>query len=211
CFDGKTAWEHIQEQSPDVVFLDINMPLQSGMQVSERIQQSKIETRVVFVTAYQQHAVEAFDRDALDYLLKPVTDDRLARTLERVRASFESQKDAQVPVHDHQAGGMTHLVVKVGERKKILPLDSISCFVADGKYARVLCEKGEYLLSESLKALEQQLPEEAFWRIHRGTLVNPNQISETRRTDTGRLELKLKSRPEVLTVSRRFLWRFKAS
>lgn len=224
CTDGQQALNSIREQQPDVAFLDIRMPFATGMDIAEIIEQEdQLVTQVVFVTAYDAYAVDAFERNAVDYLLKPLSEQRLLKALTKLERLLRQQNkshiaaqptldniDQQQKVSNVSSDASNHLVVKVGDRKKVIPLEAIICLVADGKHTCVVSERGEYWVSQSLGALEEQLAGERFWRVHRSSLVNPDYIDETQRTETGRLALSLRGTSKHLLVSRRFLWRFKS-
>jgi DNA-binding LytR/AlgR family response regulator len=224
CTDGQHALSSIREQQPDIAFLDISMPFATGMDIAEIIDRDdELVTQVVFVTAYDAYAVEAFERNAIDYLLKPLSEQRLLKTLRKLeRLLAQQNKPLPIARPEFDKGSeprevskassevSNHLVVKVGDRKKVIPLEAVICLVADGKHTCVVSEPGDYWVSQSLGAMEEQLPGERFWRVHRSSLVNPDYINETKRTETGRLELALRGTNKRLLVSRRFLWRFKS-
>ncbi len=213
--NGRQALAMCEELAPDIVFLDIRMPGLSGLQVAEALDP---EIRVVFVTAYDEYAVQAFETAAVDYLLKPVDDARLALTIDRLKiATSEEEKAAlskaigQVlgelsrPESDHlqwlraQQGGTTQLV----------PVDSVIYFQADGKYTSVVTATAEHLIRTSIRELEEALDPKRFWRVHRGTIVRVDEITEARRDLRGRYTLTLRSRPEQLRTSQKYGHLFK--
>lgn len=206
--NGQEALDAIHRHQPDIAFLDINMPFLSGMDIAAALQNSDLDPRphVVFVTAYDQYAVDAFDQQALDYLLKPYTEARLIKAIQRFQ---EHKRPVQPPDNEQQtAHHRTHISVSIGQKRLILPITEIAFFQSDGKYTRALGPRADYLLNEPLKQLEAELPADTFWRIHRSAIVNTAFIDHGTRTGTGRLEVFLTDMTETLIVSRRYLHRF---
>jgi DNA-binding LytR/AlgR family response regulator len=215
--NGIEALERIEELRPDIAFLDIRMPGLSGLEVAGRLNGS---CRLVFVTAYDQYAVEAFEREAVDYLLKPVSGERLERTLARLRQVLASPP---VPVPeallDHLrallAGGdprrppLRWIKAQAGDAVRLVSVDEISHFLAGDKYVTVYTRDAELLIRTPIKDLAAQLDPRQFWQVHRGTLVNVQHIAAARQDAMGRLTLQLKSRPERLAVSRNFAHLFR--
>ncbi len=204
--NGRQALAMAEELAPDIVFLDIRMPGLSGLQVAEQLDP---EIRVVFVTAYDEYAVAAFDRAAVDYLLKPVEDARLARTVARLKAEVppdqQTIKDVirqltASPARDY----LRWVRSQQGEATELVPVEAVSYFKADGKYTSVATADREYLIRASIRELEDELDPEAFWRVHRGIIVRVADIAEARRDLRGRYALTLRSRPEVLRTSQKY-------
>ena len=214
--NGLEALRAIAEEAPEVAFLDIRMPGLTGLELARRID---AKTHVVFVTAYDQYAVEAFDRDAVDYLLKPVTDERLARCVERLRAKLaQSEKPPaleEVLARLAQAlpgaatGRLRWIRALKGEVVQQIAVDDVLYFQASDKYTCVITRAGESLIRTPLAELAGQLDPEVFWQIHRGTVVNMNAVASTRRDLGGRVFVKLKDGAAELAVSRAFAQRFK--
>ena len=214
--NGLEAWRAIEEHAPQAAFLDIRMPGLTGLELARRID---ARTHVVFVTAYDQYAVEAFDRDAVDYVLKPVTDERLARAVERLRAKLA--QDERPPALEEVlarlarampggAGGRLRWIrASKGEVVQQIAVDDVLYFQASDKYTCVMTSAGESLIRTPLAELVDQLDPEVFWQIHRGTVVNMNAVASTRRDLGGRVFVKLREGGTELPVSRAYAQRFK--
>ena len=217
---GDEAWQLIETIRPQVVFLDIKMPGMTGLEVAERMQVAGLtrDCAVVFLTAYDEFAVDAFEREAIDYLLKPIDDARLERTRDRVLARFEHPVSAQVGLSELKqllsapiavSAPLRWLNAQRGDDIHVIDVDSVVYFSAEDKYTTVVTTEGEYLIRKSLKQLEAELSEQHFWRIHRSTLVQVSGIDRVERTFSGQLRVHLKSGHKPLPVSRRFSDRFK--
>ncbi|PTY38593.1 hypothetical protein BGP77_10425 [Saccharospirillum sp. MSK14-1] len=215
--DGDEAWRLIDLHRPDVVFLDIRMPGRNGLDVAESMQQAGLtqNTALVFLTAYDQYAVEAFEREALDYLLKPVEPVRLDRTRERILAHQEPAADTSLDVTQLrqliEAVGrppLRWLNVQRGQDIRVVDVADVLCFRAEDKYTTVVTAAGESLIRKSLRQLEEELDTQQFWRIHRSTLVQVAHIDRVEKTLTGRLKVHLKG-GRTEEVSRRFADRFR--
>ena len=215
--NGQEAVALIESEEPDVAFLDIRMPGLSGLQVAGRIAGA---CHVVFVTAYDQYAVEAFEREAVDYLLKPLSKERLAVTVARLKERLKAGA-APAPAY---AGLLESLVAKVSGGRggflrwirahhkdgvRLIPVEEVDYFKADEKYTLVLTAQGESLIRKSIRELAEELDPAQFWQIHRGVIVNASRIEKITRSLTGRGIVELKNRPEQLVVSRNFLHLFK--
>jgi DNA-binding LytR/AlgR family response regulator len=215
--NGKEALELVESKHPRIAFLDIRMPGLSGMEVAKRI---AAQCRIVFVTAFDQYAVEAFEKEAVDYLLKPVSKDRLAQTVQRLKnqldASIEPPRLTEVveQVLSKLPGrGKSDVLrwIKTQDKDSIrlIPVEEADYFKAEDKYTLVVMKEGESLIKKSIKELAHELDPAQFWQIHRGTIVNVSKIDKVSRSLTGRGMLKLKGRPDLLTVSRNYLHLFK--
>lgn len=213
--NGRQALAMCAELAPDVVFLDIQMPGLTGLQVAETLDP---EIRVVFVTAYDEYAVQAFEAAAIDYLLKPVDDARLAQTLARLKRAL-SNDDRQAlssaistvlgQLKDREPGFLTWLKAQQEGATQLVPVDAVIYFQADGKYTTVVTATAEHLIRTSIRELEEALDPEAFWRVHRGTIVRVEEIAEARRDLRGRYTLTLRSRPEQIRTSQKYGHLFK--
>ena len=216
--NGRAALDAVARHRPQIAFLDIRMPGLSGMEVARHIAG---QCHLVFVTAFDAYAVEAFERQAVDYLLKPVTPERLARTVERLKSRI-ADRTAPSPdiasavesilgsLEDKAAG--THLQwlqVKQSDGLRLLPVAEVVYFQAGDKYTEVVTPTEKALIRTSIRQLTTSLDPRQFWRIHRGTIVNVGRIHRVSRSVTGRGIIKLIGRPETLTVSRRYLHLFK--
>jgi len=218
--NGIEAQALIRAEDPDVAFLDIRMPGLSGLEVARAAPR---ELAVVFVTAYDDHAVEAFERAALDYLLKPVTDERLAETVARLKARLDQPApDASVTdalatlarllpagIGSAVPGRLAWIRAAVGAQVRLIAVDDVCYFEANDKYTSVYTSEGEALIRTPLKELADQLDPQRFWQIHRSTIVNVAQVATTLRDVGGRTRLKLKSRSETLAVSRAYAHLFR--
>ncbi|HTN50647.1 MAG TPA: LytTR family DNA-binding domain-containing protein [Burkholderiaceae bacterium] len=203
--DGVQALRLLDERRPDVLFLDIEMPGATGLEVAR---QANGRCHVVFVTAYDQHAVAAFDQGALDYVLKPVSAARLFTTVSRLKQRLGSPPARLDAALGQLAGPVANsrqplrwINASVGQNLKLITVDEISYFQADNKYTRVVTVEGEALIRKSLKELVEELDPGQFWQIHRSTLVNATAIAGVTRDFRGRMLVKLKARPETLLVS----------
>ena len=198
CADGAEVSEAIPRVNPDVMFLDIRMPVASGLDVA-RQREPRTGPLVVFVTAFDRFALPAFETDTVDYLTKPLTEQRFDAALDRVRERLRLRRLA-AQATDGDADYVSHLVSRVGTRDVILPVDSIDYIEADDVYAAVVMGGKRYLVRTALDALERTLDPAVFTRVHRSYLVRLNQVREVRRGST--VELVLES-GVVIPVSRR--------
>jgi len=217
--NGREALALVEKHKPHIAFLDIKMPGLSGMEVAKRIGEA---CRVVFVTAYDRYAVEAFENEAIDYLLKPVTRERLERAVKRLQKQIDApQKQPLSDVTEITERILAELKeraareylhwIKVQHLDGILlvPVEEVCYFKASDKYTMVMTEEGESLIKKTIKELSEDLDPSQFWRIHRGTIVNLSRISKVSRSLTGRGAMRLKDRPEILTVSRSYMHLFR--
>jgi len=213
--NGVEALRAINEEEPEVAFLDIRMPGLTGIELAKRIDS---QTHVVFVTAFDQYAVEAFDREVVDYLLKPVTDERLAKAVERLKRKLASAERA--PALDDVLARLARAIPGAGARLRWIraskgeivqqiAVDDVLYFQASDKYTCVITREGESLIRLPLAELTGQLDADVFWQIHRGTLVNMNEVAATRRDLGGRVFVKLKDGKTELAVSRAYAHLFK--
>jgi DNA-binding LytR/AlgR family response regulator len=212
--NGLEALRAIEEDRPDVAFLDIRMPGLTGLEVAGR---AAHPAHVVFVTAFDQYAVEAFDRDAVDYVLKPVTDERLARCIERLKAKLAAAERpppleevlARLARLAPAAGKLRWVRALKGELVHQIAVDDVLYFQAQDKYTCVVTREGESLIRTPLAELAAQLDGDTFWQIHRSTVVNMTAVASTRRDLGGRVFVRLKEGRAELPVSRAFAHLFK--
>lgn len=221
CEDGASALEAIAEHAPDVAFLDIRMPGLTGLEVAAAAAEASPRTRIVFTTAYDQYAIDAFDRGAVDYLLKPIAADRLAATVQRLQArSDEAELDAQALAELIRKLGvaaarsdarepLTWITASAGRETKLIGIDDVVYFRAADKYTTVVTAEGEALLRTPIKDLLAVVDGNTFKQIHRSTIVNLSAIASIVRDDSGRGTVRLKSRPETLSVSQPFMALFR--
>jgi len=215
--NGMEARALIAEASPDVAFLDIRMPGMSGLDVAKALD---CPVHVVFVTAYDEYAVAAFEGAALDYLLKPVEDARLARTVERLRERIARDAAPQLataletlariaPAAPPVPERLAWIRASTGQQVRLIAVDDVCYFQANDKYTSVFTKEGETLIRTPLRELADALDPSRFWQVHRGTIVNLAHVASTTRDLAGRVSLMLKTRPETVAVSRAFAHRFR--
>lgn len=195
--NGVEAAARIAELAPDLAFLDIDMPGLTGLQVAQGIAGT---TRVVFVTAYDQFAVQAFDQAALDYVLKPLDTARLARTVARLRTAMAAPRGSR----------LRYILASHGERAHHIDVANVRFFQADDKYTVVASVDGEFVIRTSITELVAQLDPEQFRQVHRSTLINLAWLEGTRRDETSRLFLRMRGHGAELPVSRAFVHLFRA-
>ncbi|HSN20273.1 MAG TPA: LytTR family DNA-binding domain-containing protein [Usitatibacter sp.] len=212
CEDGGSALEAIAARQPDVAFLDIRMPGLTGLEVASAAAQASPATQVVFVTAYNQYAIDAFERGAVDYLLKPIDAARLAATVRRVKSRIGSAPDASALaalVEKLQAGlpaqarrtPLQWITASVGKETRLILVEDVAYFKAEDKYTVVTTAEGEALIRKPIRELLEALDPEVFKQVHRSTIVNMRAIAGVTRDETGRGTLRLRNRPETLAVS----------
>jgi len=215
--NGLDALRAADEEAPEVAFLDIRMPGLTGIELARRIDP---RTHVVFVTAYDEYAVEAFDREAVDYLLKPVDDERLARAVDRLKRKIAAaqqppaiaevlEKIARVLPAGTQGGWLRWIRALKGDLVRQIPVAEVLYLQASDKYTCVITREGEFLIRTPLAEMAAQLDPEVFWQIHRGTVVNMNEVASTRRDLASRVFVRLKDGKTELAVSRAYGNRFK--
>jgi len=224
--NGVAAVEQTLALQPDVLFLDIRMPGRSGLEAAELLAEDWPDGQpfplVVFVTAYDDYALQAFDQSAADYVLKPVSDARLAKTVARLQARLAQpaargdaleqvlgQLRALAPAPAGGAPRLTVIRAAVGNQVRLIRVSDVIYFEATDKYVNVVTADSESLIRMSLRELQDQLDPAQFWQIHRGTVVAIDQVSAAVRDDSGRLRLTLRGRSETLPVSRVFAHLFK--
>lgn len=216
--NGDEAVQLVGELKPDLTFLDIRMPGKTGMEAARDIGDKSL---IVFVTAYDQYAVEAFERGAIDYVLKPTEPDRLRVTVDRLKERLERPQDN---VNDSVSAMLSQLAEKIaspkpkhlqwiqasiGQDLRMIPVEDILFFRSDEKYTSVQTSGFEALIRKPVRDLADELDPSLFWQIHRATLVNVNAIEGVTRDIRGRHLVMVKGRPEKLEVSRSFLHLFK--
>ena len=220
CEDGGSALEAIASSQPDVAFLDIRMPGLSGLEVAAALADCSPRTQVVFVTAYDQYAIDAFDRGAVDYLQKPVAPERLAATVKRLkaRAAGAGPDAAALAAMLRQLGAapaadrappLVWLTASAGTETRLIMVEDIAYFQSDTKYTVVMTAEGEALLRKPIRELLDVLDPAIFKQIHRSTIVNLKAIASIARDEMGRGVVRLKTRPETLAVSQPFMALFR--
>jgi DNA-binding LytR/AlgR family response regulator len=211
--DGAAALEALEDRTPDFMFLDIQMPEMTGLEVARHV---GARSHVVFVTAYDQYAIQAFETGAVDYVLKPMTDERLSLTIERLRAKAATPPPdltALLAQLAQQAGAkrerLQWIKATVGQQLRLIPVSDVLFFQSDEKYTRVVTRDSEALIKTPIRELLDGLDPEVFWQIHRSTLVNAAAISGVTRDFRGQARVKVKGRDEELVVSRIYSHLFK--
>lgn len=215
CGDGLAALEMLGELNPDVAFLDIRMPGVSGLEVARAV---RAPCQVIFTTAYEEYAVRAFDEGAIDYLLKPITRERLARAIGRVRAgtgrhsatdlrSFIDLLQARLAPGNRRA--IKWITASVGNSTRMFSAEEVLFFQARDKYTRVVTADSEGHIRTPLKELAAALDPEEFWQVHRSVIVRVGAILAVTKDDEGRPQLTVRGRTDVLPVSSAFQHRFR--
>jgi DNA-binding LytR/AlgR family response regulator len=214
CVDGGEAIDALQRLKPDVAFLDIRMPIADGLQVARR---AESKTNIVFITAYDDFAVQAFERGAVDYLLKPVDRGRLSLTIDRILgrlvsgqaldlSAVLSQLEARLRAQPERIRWIT---ASVGGSVRMLAVDDVIYFQSDEKYTRVVTANDEAHIRMPIKELLPQLDPDAFWQIHRSTIVRVGAIHAVKRDEDGKLQVILNGKAQTLAVSPSFAARFR--
>ncbi len=236
--NGTEAVELVEQHHPDLVFLDIRMPGMNGIEAARAIAQLPVDedgakpegrppwrgAEVVFITAYDQYAIEAFEQGVVDYVLKPAERDRLQVTVDRVRKRLANRGSDDGP----DASGMQGLLQKLAERMnpgavprlkwiqatvgtsiQMIPVEDVLFFISDEKYTRVQTASMEALIRKPIKELVAELDADEFWQIHRSTLVNARAIAGVSRDLRGRQLVAVRGHPEKLEVSRSYAGLFK--
>jgi DNA-binding LytR/AlgR family response regulator len=211
--NGVDAAARIAELEPDLAFLDIQMPGLSGLDVAQGIEGA---TRVVFVTAFDEYALQAFEHAALDYVLKPVSTERLAKTVARLRAApavapGAGLADALRKLTAPPPGPrLRYILAGQGATARNLDVADVRFFRADDKYTVVASSHGDYVIRTPITELVSRLDPAQFWQVHRSTVINLAWLEGTRRDDTSRLFLRMRGHAGELPVSRAFVHLFRA-
>jgi len=232
--NGREAVELFEQHEPDIVFLDVHMPGMNGVEAARQIAR---RAQIVFVTAYEQYAVQAFEQGALDYLVKPVDELRLADTVQRLQERWRAraagtpqpQLDLQAAIETlarklmqpeggagaaasttgSAVGHLQWIRASVGSTLKLIPVDQIVFMRSDEKYTLVVWHEGEALIRTPIRELVEQLDPQSFVQVHRSVVVNLHAVSHVTRGPNETADLHLKGRPEVLPVSRSYLHLFR--
>jgi DNA-binding LytR/AlgR family response regulator len=215
CEDGLAALNALEQHRPRVAFLDIRMPGVSGLEVARAAGDS---CHVIFITAYEEYALRAFDEGAVDYLQKPVMRDRLGRAVERTRARLSSGAPVdltalldlvQTKLVPGGKPGIKWITASVGNVMKMFSIEEVLFFQAQDKYTRVVTAESEGHIRTPLKELVAALDPETFWQVHRSAIVRVGAIRAVEKDPDGRLQLTLRGHSEVLPVSSAFQYRFR--
>jgi len=217
--NGAEAVEMVSTQRPQVVFLDIRMPAKTGIEAAREI--AALPGRVpeiVFVTAYDEYAIDAFKQGVIDYVLKPAERERLAVTVERLKQRLAAPSDSADALQQALArlaeklepqARLRWIQASIGAEIRMIPVDEVLFFVSDEKYTRVQTASQEALIRKPIKELMAELDPAQFWQIHRSTLINTKAIAGVMRDERGRQLVAIKGRPEKLEVSRSYAHLFK--
>lgn len=200
--DVSSAIQAIEQLNPDIIFLDIQMPGESGFDLLNKI---KVEAKVIFVTAFDEYAIRAFEVNALDYLLKPVNPDRLVRTIERLEQEEETE-----PIEQRNLNYDDRLFLMVDNQMKFLKIKSILSISAAGDYSEIITtDKQKGLALKSMKEWEIRLPEQYFCRIHRSTIINMEYIDRLEEWFNYSFRVYLKGIEKPYVMSRRYMAKLK--
>lgn len=209
CADGVSALNEIEQRAPDVAFLDIKMPRMTGLEAAEQI---STNTLVVFVTAFDDHAIQAFDHGAIDYVMKPIRVARMAKSILRLKQRLTDQTSTlgatkRVAQALNQTDGKNPRYLKfiqasVGKQVRFVMVEEIVYIQSDSKYTRIVTLNSEAFIRKPLSELATELDPEMFWRIHRGTIVNVRSIDAVVRDEIEKMSIKLKGLTDRLEVSR---------
>jgi DNA-binding LytR/AlgR family response regulator len=219
--NGEEAVAAVREQAPDLAFLDIRMPGMTGIEAARAIGDA---CHIVFITAYNEYAVDAFEHGAVDYVLKPAERERLEVTVARLKKRLGQRPSdlgellaklsarleaAEAPGAAKASGRLQWIQASVGQQLKLIPVADILFFTSDEKYTRVQTETFEALIRKPIKELVEELDPEKFWQIHRSTIVNADAIAGVTRDFRGRQLVQVRGRPDKLEVSRNYTHLFK--
>ena len=210
--NGADALAMVDAHQPDIVFLDIRMPVKSGIEVARALEG---RCHAVFVTAYDEYAVTAFDEGAVDYVLKPVSPERIAKVVARLKSRLASAPLDLTAVlarlAAREGGGFLKWIrASLGATMKLVDVGDVLYFQAEDKYTKVVTAAGDAHIKKPIKELFEELDPETFWQIHRATIVNLHAIAKIERDWRDQPVISLRDRDEKLTVSRTFAHRFKA-
>jgi DNA-binding LytR/AlgR family response regulator len=216
---GDEALRRIDVERPDVVFLDVRMPQRDGLETAQLLSAQANPPLIVFVTAHDEYAVEAFSAAAIDYLLKPIETERLARCVARVRERLahgsldiagEVARCVEALLARRAASGYLRVVrAGAGHTVKLIEVDEVLWFESSDKYVTVATAAGDSIIRTPLRELLDQLDPDIFWQVHRGTIVNSRHVASAVRDELGHVELVMRGRTEKVTVSRQFAHLFR--
>jgi DNA-binding LytR/AlgR family response regulator len=218
--DGEAALEAIAEHQPQLAFLDIQMPEMTGIEVARSLAANKqLKCHIVFVTAFDQYAVDAFNTGAIDYVLKPYSDDRLQAAVERLKErlsavpvqpqNLESLMQQLAAKLNPSAEKLKWIKANIGSNLRLIPIDDVLFFQSDEKYTLVATKEFDALIKTPIKEILEGVDPDKFWQIHRSTIVQAAAVDAVTRDFRGQATVKVRGRKENLTVSRPFSHLFK--
>jgi len=202
--NGQQALELVQRHQPDVVLLDIRMPGMDGMEAAAHLNKLANPPAIIFTTAYDQYALQAFKSHAVDYLLKPIKPQQLQHALQAATQLTRAQLQSLAQLQEEHAATPQNISARVQGGVRLIPVSEVLCFLAEDKYVTVCYRGGEILIEESLKSLERKFADQ-FIRVHRNALAARRYIKELRKDTQGRVLLCLQHGDKNLEVSRRHL------
>ena len=213
CETGADALEAMRRLTPHVAFLDIQMPEVSGIDVARA---ATSRTNIVFVTAFDQFAVQAFEDGAIDYLLKPIREDRLRKTIDRIRLHLDSPKDVSAVLSalekrlvEASPRRLRWITAGAGGSVRLVPIEEVVFFQAQDKYTRVVTRKGEAHIRRPLKDILPELDPDTFWQIHRSVIVRVTAVRDMRRDEDGGHVISIADRAETLPVASSYAHKFR--
>jgi len=199
--NGAEALMMVERHQPDLILLDISMPVMDGLEVAKHLAGMPNPPAVIFTTAYGEYALEAFSTKATGYLMKPIRQEQLLKSLQQARSLNRAQR-SKIDDGDETGPGRKHICARMRGNLELIPIEDVFYFQADQKYVTVRHKKGEVIIEESLKSLETDLSDK-FIRIHRNALVAKSRISGLAKTNIGRVKVKIDNIEDQLEVSRR--------
>jgi DNA-binding LytR/AlgR family response regulator len=216
CSDGLHAIDVISERKPDIAFIDIRIPGVNGIEVAKHAQNQGVH--IVFTTAYDHYAVEAFNQRAIDYLLKPIVATRLEECVNRLTSLLNSKTSNKIGhleginsiKNNTKKEPLTWIMAGIGDTIKMVPIDDVLFFQSQDKYTRVVTATMDTYIRTPLKELFEGIDEQQFWLIHRNAIVRVTAIEKISRDDSGRMWVHIKGKPEKLSVSAAHQGRFRA-
>ncbi|KAB8154471.1 response regulator [Kordia sp. TARA_039_SRF] len=195
------AYELINQKQPRILFLDINMPEKNGFELLEMLENVPM---TIFTTAYDEYAIKSFEYNAFDYLLKPISQERFSKTIEKVITAIEKEASENTPFELHR-----QIFIKEGENCWLIRISEIAIFEIVGNYTRVYFDEHKPLIYKSLNQIEAKLPEETFFRANRQQIINLNHVDKVVPWFNGKLKITMKNSKQEIEVSRRQSYKFK--
>lgn len=206
--DAQNALKYIRMEEPDVVFMDIDMPQMTGIQLTEQLKKEGLQTQIVYATAYDEYAIKAFDQNALDYLLKPYDEERIFAAILKLKHLLN--QSPQIAEKPHKTN-LQRLPIWMGEKMRLINFDEIIYCSVENNKTKIYTEKVCYEINDCLVNLEEKLPSDLFMRTHRSYIVNLSKILEISPYFNNTLVLAVKNSKEEIPVSRNYLKAFKSA